>query len=239
MSTAFLRRVRATIWKPEPGPDSEFGAYFGQPVPGSTVVEGLRIQFTVEKDDKTTANTATVTISNLAQRTREEFADIPRRMILEAGYGDSLATIFVGDITAPPKGTYGSTDIDTEILGKDGGRALKHAHVSKAYRGTATALQLAQDAIKALGLRVPADLPGYQELSKQYPHGTSLHGLASDRLTQILKPLGFEWSIQNGQIVVVKAGGVLDGDELVINTQAGMVGSPQRRRNPCCCAARS
>jgi hypothetical protein len=226
MSAAFLRQIRVTTWRPAPGPDSELGSYFGQPVPGSTVIEGVRVQFTVEKDDASTANTATVTFTNLAQRTRDELTVIPRRMILEAGYGGEFATLFVGDVTAAPKPTYSSTDIETELVGRDGGRAIKHARVSKSYRSPTTALAMAEDAIRAMGLSVPGDLAGYQELQAQYPYGTTFHGLASDRLTQILPP-GFSWSIQNGRIVVSRADGSLDNEELVINAQAGMIGTPQ------------
>lgn len=227
MTAAYLRDIRATIWKPAPGPDSAIGSYFGQPVPGSTIIEGVRIQFSVEKDNKTTANNATVTISNLSQRTRDELADVPRRMILEAGHGGKLSTLFVGDVTAPPGVAYDSVDNEITLLGKDGGRALKHARVNKAYRGTPTALKLAQEAIAAMGLRDPENLSSYQELRQQYPHGANLYGLASDQLTELLKPFKLGWSIQNGKLVVGKADEILDSDTILIDASAGMIGSPQ------------
>lgn len=227
MSRAFLRDVRVTVWKPEPGPDSELGSYFGQPVPGSTVIEGVRIQFSVEKDNKTTANKATVTITNLSKRTRDELADVPRRMILEAGHGGQLSTLFVGDVTAPPGNTYNNIDGEVVLLGKDGARAMAFARVNKSYRGSPTVLKLAQEAIAAMGLRDPANLGSYQELQEQHPNGSNLFGLASDNLTTLLKPFKLGWSIQNGKLAIGKENEILDTDEILVDAAAGLIGSPQ------------
>jgi hypothetical protein len=222
----FLRNARVTIWKPEPGDDSKFGAYFGDPVPGSTVIRDLRIQFAVEKDDKTTSNKASISITNLAKSTRADLAQLPRRMILEAGYDGNLSVLFVGDVTTSPGSTDDGIDTVTTLLGKDGGRAIKHARINKSFRGATSALAAVQGAIAAMGLREPENLALYDELKAQYPHGITLYGQASDNLSQLLAPFGLGWSIQNGRLKIAKATETNPGT-IVLDASAGMLGSPE------------
>jgi hypothetical protein len=225
--SVFLHRVRMTIWKPQPGPDSSIGAYFGDPVPNSTVIEDLRVQFSVDKDDKTTANTATISVTNLAKATRAELVRLPRRIILEAGYqNQSISTLFIGDVSASPGSQNDGIDNVTTFIAKDGGRAIKNARVNKAFRGSPSVLLQLEECIKAMGLRAPANLTLLQELREQHPHGVSLYGSASDNLTQLLAPYGMGWSIQNGKFVVGKALDTLPG-QLVIDAAAGLIGSPE------------
>lgn len=222
----FLRNARVTIWKPEPGDDSRFGSYFGDPVPGSTVIRDLHIQFAVEKDDKTTSNKASISITNLAKSTRADLAQLPRRMILEAGYDGNLSVLFVGDVTTSPGSTDDGIDTVTTLIGKDGGRAIKHARINKSYRGVTSILTAARGAIAAMGLREPANLALYEELQTQYPHGITLYGQASDNLSQLLAPFGMGWSIQNGRLKISKATETSPGT-IVLDATAGMLGSPE------------
>ncbi|MGL4442058.1 MAG: hypothetical protein ACRCU1_00440 [Alsobacter sp.] len=224
--TQFLRNVRLTIWKPEPGEDSGFGAYFGDPIPNSTVITDLRIQFSVEKDDKTTSNKASISVTNLAKSTRADLAQLPRRMILEAGYNGKLSVIFTGDVTTSPGSTDDGIDTITTLLGKDGGRAIKHARINKSYRGATSVFTAAQGVIAAMGLREPENLALYEELQAQYPHGVTLYGQASDNLSQLLAPYKLGWSIQNGRLRIAKATETTPGT-LILDAAAGMIGSPE------------
>lgn len=222
----FLRNARVTIWKPSPGDDSMFGAYFGDPVPNSMVIDELRIQFEVEKDDETTSNKATISISSLAKRTRADLAQLPRRMILEAGYDGKRSVLFVGDVTTSPGSTDDGVETVTTLLGRDGGRAIKHARVSKSYRGATSVFTAAQAVIASMGLRQPENLALYQELQAQYPHGITLYGQASDNLTILLAPFKLGWSIQNGRLRIAKADETNPGT-IVLDAGAGMIGSPE------------
>lgn len=226
--TAFIHQVRLTIWKPQPGEDSALGSFFGDPVPNSTVIEGLRVQFSVEKDDQSTANKATVSVTNLARSSRADLVTLPRRMILEAGYRDEpLSMLFIGDVSASPGSTYDGIDNVTTFLGKDGGRAIKNAKVSKSFIGPTTALRQVQEAAAAMGLRAPENLALLEELRAEHPHGVALRGLASDALSRLLKPHGLGWSIQDGKLRVAKAGDFAPDEVILIDAAAGLIGSPE------------
>lgn len=219
--------ARVTIWKPERSPESEFGAYFGQPIPGSTIIEDLRIQFAVDKDDESTSNKASITITNLSEQTRAELTRRPLRVILEAGYAGSLSIIAAGDLASSPSSEYDGSTWTTELLIKDGGRALKYARVNKSLRGTPSAFQLAQECITALGLRAPSNLASFPELQRQWPHGVVAYGLASDQLTRTLRPFGIGWSIQDGQIKISRGAEPTDDSLVVVDEDAGLIGFPQ------------
>jgi hypothetical protein len=226
MASTFLRSIRVMIWAPEPGPESALGAFFGPPPPNALVVEGLRVTFTIERDDKTTANTAEVQIYNLNQSEISGLSRIPLRLSIEAGYGSEMGVIFVGDVTLSPGTSYDGTDRVTTLQAKDGGRAIKHARVNRSIRSATKVYDVVREAIAAMGLQPPANLAQYAELQRQYAHGTVLYGTASDTLTRLL-PAGMSWSIQNGKMVIARAADVTSESVLVVDEAAGLIGHPE------------
>lgn len=226
MASTFLRSIRVMIWAPEPGPDSSLGAFFGPPPPNALIVEGLRVTFTIERDDKTSANTAEVQIYNLNQAEISALAKVPLRMSIEAGYDGKMGVVFVGDVTLSPGTSYDGTDRVTTLQAKDGGRAIKHARVNKSVRSATKTYDLVREAIAAMGLQAPTNLSQYVELQRQYAHGSVLYGTASDALTRLL-PAGMSWSIQNGKMVIARTADVTSDAVIVVDERAGLIGYPE------------
>lgn len=226
MASTFLRSIRVMIWAPEPGPDSAFGAFFGPPPPNALVVEGLRVVFTIERDDKTTANTAEAQIYNLNPSEISGLTKVPLRMSIEAGYGGEMGIVFVGDVTLSPGTSYDGTDRVTTLQAKDGGRAIKHARVNKSLRSSTKTYDLVREAVRAMGLQPPVNLSEYAELQRQYAHGSVLYGTASDTLTRLL-PSGMSWSIQNGKMVIARTSDAISDAVIVVDENAGLIGHPE------------
>src|ERR1044071_7509029 len=60
-------------------------------------VQDLRVQFKIEKSLEKDPNTAEISITNLAESTRSQMQTQSAKIILRAGYLNTLGQIFVGD----------------------------------------------------------------------------------------------------------------------------------------------
>lgn len=86
----------------------------------------LTVQFTVVRNASASANSLDIAIYNLSKSTRDKiFQDrfinrTYKRIVLEAGYGDNLSTIFIGSIFEASSARQGSNVI-TMIHAQDGG----------------------------------------------------------------------------------------------------------------------
>ena len=226
MTRFYGRRVRVTLSKPRPAPQSKVGAFFGNLMPNGLEVENLRVRFEVKRSLSSTPNTAVIVITNLAPASRAFVAEQPLVVSLEAGYGDALRRLFVGDVTYAASKPVGP-DIETTIQASEGGRAFLHARVNRAFAGGATAIQAIRDAAAAMGLSVSADVEKRADLQQQFQQGVTLAGRVSDELSRLLAPFGLGWSVQDGELQILDENTVLRPNQAILIDQgSGMIGSP-------------
>jgi hypothetical protein len=225
MGKKFKRRIQVTVARMMPD------VFFAEPSrTNAIVIRDAHIKFKVEKTLEEKPNTCEIEIFNLAETTRAAFTVKPSLVRLEAGYESApgvpeLVKLFEGDLTFGPSAHEG-VDWITRVSAAEGGRALANAHVSRSYKAGVNHRTVIAEVAKSMGLKVPTNVKEAKELSAQFVSGVTLHGPSQAQMTKILKPHGMGWSIQNGQLQVLRAAGVRADEAIVISAKTGMVGSP-------------
>lgn len=227
MTALFGHEARLTIWTPRPSASSRLGAFFGAVVPNAMVVERHRIQFAASKDGRSEPNRCQVVVTNLAAESRAELERGPKRVMLEFGYRSTghLRRLFVGDLTHVAH-EHARPEWLTTLTIADGSRAYRFARVNRALAAGTTALAAVREVAAALDLEVPVSVAQRPELQRQFATGLSMAGRAAVELTRLLEPLGLRWSIQDGVLVVLDDTSVTPGAPLLVDQNAGVIGSP-------------
>lgn len=192
-----------------------------------TTVRDLRVAFSIERDLSAEPNQATITVYNLAERTREELKAKPVEIRLAAGYDGQLATLFRGDLTWAETRNDGP-DVVTRLQVRDGERAVKQAHTRKSYRAGSTDVRaVLADTAKSMGLELPTNIDQANAIRTKLASGLTLDGPSFGEMEKILKPHGFSPSIQNGELQILADDEALAGEAVVVSAETGMIGSPE------------
>ena len=194
----------------------------------SIVIDGgLTISFDLTKTITSEPNEATISIVNLNQSTRNLITDKKyNRILLNAGYGDDMRTLFVGYIDEV-ENRKESTDITTTMTCSDG---------SKDYRESRTAVtvkkgQSDKEIVKEVLKDMPNTETGIQEYKKatKLPRGKTLVGNSRDILKTVAKNQDSNWSIQDGKLLILpKTSALANNEGFLIQEGTGMLGSPQK-----------
>ncbi len=198
----------------------------GPPGQAGFAVQDFHISFDVVKTDTSSANTCSVEIWNLAQDSRDRIKETDHAVILEAGYVEDtgLHQLYVGQVTTATH-LFRPPDWITKIDSGDGAQPLRETRVSLSYRsGTSVGVVLKQ-AMSSFGLPqkgLPADIP-----SGIYAQGLSYSGPARDIMDKICDRLGLEWSIQSGQIQVLKKRGSTTDTAVLLTPESGLLRPPE------------
>lgn len=188
----------------------------------------MRMKFTVKKSLGKEPNSCKIVITNLSEHTRNELEKKPLGVTLAAGYRDSGARLlFTGDL-ARSVSTYKGTDWETTLQVHDGGRAYAHARSLLSYKRGVRVEKVISDVAATMGLKLPPEAEQSPELKQALATGISLHGPSRDVLTQVLAPYGYNWSVQNERLQILKDGQLRAGEALLVNQDTGLIGSPQR-----------
>lgn len=219
MAALFRRRVSLIVAQPLADDYKNLSAQVVE-------IDGLRVQFKVEKSLRgKDPNSAEITVWNLSPTSRALLETRAAKVVLRAGYEDSVEQLFVGDVVFG-ESKHEGPDWQTKILAGDGARARKFARVSRSFRAGAPFASVAKGIALALGVGV-GNLPDVlATVSTQYVQGYAAHGPAARELDRVLKSAGYEWSIQDGQLQVLKAGTELR-TTVVLDAEHGLVGSPE------------
>lgn len=218
MGRLFNRAVKVTISKPSG--ENFFGADANR-----IEISKLRVAFELEKTLRKQPNNGHVVITNLSEQTRGFLKEPGLRIRLEAGYEDETRQIFYGDIRFSQslrKGTEWETRID---LG-DGERAYRYARVNRSFKAGAKVSDALRDVAAQMGLTLPASVSD-AELQTEFASGLSLYGPAQSELSKLLAPYGYDWSIQDGELLILKNGSTRAREIVLVSPLTGMIGSPE------------
>ena len=215
-----LNRVaRVTVYpRPKLGQAPGGGYVFDYP--------GFRIQFKVDHNLKSHPNTAEITMTNLGPESRLALSRPDSAVQLEAGYDGQPRLLFFGDVRFA-ESTYSGTDWTTKILAGDGAHAYARSRVNRSYKLGTSVLTVVRDCARSLGLAMPKNLEADPELQKQFASGHALEGWARDRMTELLAPFGYTWSIQHGKLLALRDDDVRQDAAFLIDVPDSMVGSPE------------
>lgn len=194
----------------------------------SIVIDGgLTISFDLTKTITSEPNEATISIVNLNQSTRNLITDKKyNRILLNAGYGDDMRTLFVGYIDEV-ENRKESTDITTTMTCSDGSKDYREARTAVTVKKGQSDKEIVKEALKDM----PNTETGIQEYKKEtkLPRGKTLVGNSRDILKTVAKNQDANWSIQDGKLLILpKTSALANNEGFLIQEGTGMLGSPQK-----------
>lgn len=221
MSDFFNRGARVTVW--EPKPDS----FFADPNATNAIeIEQLRVTFNIVRTAKREPDTCEFSITNGSETTRGAFARKPACARIEAGYDGDLRTLFIGDLIYASSRLEGTDWVTTAQLG-DGMRGFANARIAQTFNAGVTVLEALEALAGKLGFTVPPNVRRDPDMQAQFAAGLTLAGAAQEQLQRMLTPYGYDWCVQNGQLVVLKSDEATPGNAIVIDAARGLIGSPE------------
>lgn len=193
----------------------------------SLVITGLKIDFEVTKTITQDPNKASVVVTNMNEKNRNLITSGNyNRIALKVGYGDDLRTLFYGKIDIA-ENTKTGVDIITRLTCNDGQDDYRNAIMSVSIAKGATD----RDILKHATASMSDTSNGSQTLTneRRLPRGKVLHGLTRNVLSSVAKNHDADWSIQDGQLVMLpKSHALANNEGFLISESTGMIGSPHR-----------
>lgn len=190
------------------------------------LVENLRVKFEVAKTVESAPNVAVIKIYNLSPtneaRIKNEFDEV----LLNAGYDGAMQLVFRGNI----KHVYRYREVNdyiTEIEAGDGDKDFRKAVINEtlaAGTGTGALVDRAVGTFKGVGGTTKGTV---QVAEKTRLRGKVVSGNTRDVLNDVARESGANWSIQDGQLTIVSANGVLPNEAVVITAETGMLKAPE------------
>lgn len=212
---------------------------------GDVEVKDLRIAFRIEKSTEKEPTPAEISVWNLSPQTRAKFLrQSSTPVILQAGYVDTVAKIFSGDIARNGISTVrDGPDWVTTFRAGDGLKVYTEKRVRETFgpgtrfedvvkrltdqlaKNFKDAWSRAKSSASAASRKVGAR--SRLEVFTEFVNGTTLSGSVQSELDRLLKSVGLEWSIQDGEIQILAPGEFLPDAPVFLSTATGLIGSPE------------
>ena len=190
------------------------------------MIENLRVQFEVAKTIEAAPNIAIIRIFNLhpdhEAKIKNEFDEV----LLNAGYEGAMRLVFRGNI----KHVYRyreKNDYITEIEAGDGDKDFNKAVMNETLAAGTTTSQLVDRAVGSFRGVGGTGKGHVQVHDLARLRGKVISGNTRDVLNDVARESGANWSIQDGQLVIVSANDVLPGQAIVIRADTCMLGAPE------------
>lgn len=206
---------------------------FAKPGETPVLVDELYMQFDGEKTLEAEPNRFTVKIHNLGPSSAAKLQRKGVLALMEVGYrGDSgsapvLKKLFVGQIKTAAVETEGRESI-SKIEFQDGIDQYSESMINMTLGPGATNRQVLETLAQKFGTGLGA-VKGLQEGTFQ--QGVTLAGPVREKLDDLTRRMGLEWSIQNNnlQILPPKVPSELLG--YLLSPSTGLIGSPTQRED--------
>lgn len=200
---------------------------FGRSGQEGKSVEGLFVQFEVDKTTETNPNRAKIIIHNLNEDSRSQLQENKDFVIrLEAGYDGVYEDLFIGNDPRITHERQGRERITTIEIG-DGQTQFKESRVNVTL-GPGTTTKQAIEAVATemkLGIGVVKGL-----VTDVFQNGITLSGAARDKLTNLVtKVPGLEWNIQDEKINILPQDQPSQLSGIVLNYKTGLLNEPVKK----------
>ena len=204
---------------------------FGNTIGVPSAVRPLRVDFKVEKTIQSSPNKATVEIYNVKNETRSAMQENGAVCIIEAGYVENFGQIFKGQLEYSNTVNNG-TDWITSFQSSDGAVARRTSRINETFAPgsqiKAVLKSVAQSLRVEMGNASEAfDGGDFRKGITEFTKGVTLSGKSADILDKLTKTTGLEWSIQDGQLQVLKSGKTVERETEIVSVGSGMIGSPE------------
>jgi len=190
-------------------------------------IEGLRVNFDIEKTSPSDPNTAKIQIYNLNEdsrgllKTKEDSV-----VVLEGGYGNDIDQLFVGDIARSSTQRQGA-DFVTTIEAGDAEKSLTEAKLDKSYTAGTNVKTVIDDAFNSMVETGQVVIGAVSNIKDEIiQNGLTVSGLAKTVVDNITSKQDLEFSIQDNETQILDP--LVDSGEPVIllTPQTGLIGSP-------------
>lgn len=210
------REIKLEIKLAEPYPQTGYR--------GNLNVQNLRIQFSVLKTIAQSTNTCTVRIYNLSPTNRNQLGNLGNEINLFAGYkmngGSQL--IFKGTNT-DFQIAYSGNDVITELTCSDGEKILTLKTVKVSFVANTDVRTIIQNVADQISI----DTVFFGESENlTFSSAYSNQGLAGNLLTDLCNKINMRWTIQNGNLYILKIDAGNFKLPYEINKQTGLIGIP-------------
>ena len=191
----------------------------------------LKVSFGVSSTVKKDPNSCDVQIYNLNAASRAALQKRGQETVIEAGYVDNRSIIFSGTLEYSTS-VYNGVDWITSLQTSDGTDKIKKKRINKSLKGPAKVGDVLRVAADAMGLK-PGNLKtaikrgSVRGNLSEFTNGIVLSGKADRVLDRIARSMGYFYSIQNGQLMLLAPGDFNGTKAAVISAETGMVGSPE------------
>ena len=193
---------------------------------GSSVeITGLRLVFSIEKTKTSTQNVLKLKIYNLSDDTSAKVQEKDSKIILKVGYEEDTGEeiIFSGSITRVNSlKDFPNTVLDIES--GDGMDKLREARSNISNTSGVSVTQILSQLSEDLGVVVKEIT---KEIQETFNNGFSFVGPTKVALDDISKQFGLEWSIQDGELQILKEDSSNKDRISFISKDTGMIGSPE------------
>jgi hypothetical protein len=210
----------------------------------------LKVEFSIERNSNKDPNKADITIYNLGPTNRakiQEGADLIEKLrqtkpkpllydwpiVIEGGYVGSKERLFAGDITFANTRKDNVTWV-TDIECGDGENKYRNERLNKSYGPGTPVTAVVTDLAAQLGIG-PGNLAFqmaiglYRKGYSVFTQGTSITGSAAENIDKILTSMGFQWSIQDGQLQILAPDETTFEEVVFISNKLGnLIGSPEK-----------
>jgi hypothetical protein len=210
---------------------------------------GLKVEFNIERNSNKDPNRAEIVVYNfnpinrailqqgsklvetLRSATPPQLYDWP--ISIDAGYVGATERLFTGNITFANSRKDKTTWV-TDITCGDGEKAYRKERVNRSYGPGTPVTAVVTDVAAQLGigpgnLAFQMSIGLYRKGYSVFTQGFSASGPAPDVLDRLLSSMGFQWSIQDGQLQILGPTETTFETVVTISNKLGnLIGSPEK-----------
>jgi hypothetical protein len=197
----------------------------------TALITGLRMAFKVTSSTEPEPNVCELSIYNLNGESRSRLQkDSSAATQIDAGYNEQHEILFLGNLRRVTTTRHGPDWITTLKAG-DGETKYRTSTINEAFAPGTPIITV----IKTMAQRLGVSLGDAEKRITSATHRTGLtqyiNGLVSmgftkDQLTESLRGLNLNWSIQDGTLQILAPNDVTNEPAIVLGPTTGLVGSP-------------
>jgi hypothetical protein len=186
---------------------------------------GLRIKFEISKSLQKEPNQGKFQIFNLSPNHAAQIQDEYTDVIFNAGYEGGVKLLFSGN-TQFVANYADKTDWITELICGDGDRTFRNVFMNQTFAAGSTDEQIVQAIID----QSPKIRKGTLQLNPAGSlRGRTYSKMAQETLDEIARTNGCNWSIQNGELQMVRADAMLNPNTAtVLRAETGLLEAAER-----------
>lgn len=194
-------------------------------------IEGLRVSFKITKTLDSTANKCAVSIYGLNEASRSVIKSTKKPpLILEVGHEEERGIIFSGEGTRPisEKGRDGWVTTIEGLTGMSAGRRFVNEGFGPGAKPGDVIRKIADKmGVKSKEAFARLKAGDFDGAVSTFAQGITISGPAKPELDKLARTLGFEWSIQDGELQILKPAEVAKNQAIKLSLESGLIGTPK------------